>query len=184
MAQERQFKRRKGCATCDKIADGDKKLYDRINLSRAFIPGGESVRAIATDTGLSYESVYNHSKKHQAPSKSKLEQKIRNFEAKEKYNEIVAQGSERAVVQYTGHADARRELLQKGMEAFERGDMKMGMSHMVAMLGQEQKAEENAKDRSLEMMKMFNYFASGSGNSGDGSAADDDGEVVEGEVVG
>lgn len=176
------FNPRTGCATCDRIRTTDKHLLERINTSRAFVPGGESLRSIAADVGISYESVYNHSKKHQAPSKAKLDKRIKQFETKEKFKDIVTAGESKTVAVYAGHVEARREILDRGMKALAAGDLKMSMNAIVSLLAQEQKAEENAKDRSLELMKMFNYFASGSG----GGAADGptSPEPVEGEIIG
>lgn len=162
------FKPQSQCLVCKRIKGGDNKLLDRINHSRAFIPAAESLVAISKDIGISYVSLYNHTQKHQSPNKTQLAKRIRATETKQALKDITSTGEARAVTIYNGHVEARKDLLQKGMDALDKGDLKMTMQAVVALLGQEQKAEENAKDRSLEMMKMFNYFASGAA-SGTGS---------------
>jgi hypothetical protein len=154
------------CATCSRIKGGDDKLLDRINRSKQFVAGGEPLTAIAADIGISYESVYNHAKKHQAPTKAKFKRQIRAKETKDALQNIQTATTAKTVAIYSGQADMRRDLLIKAKEALDSGDLKMTMNAFVSLLGQEQKAEENAKDRGLEMMKMFNYFASGAAPSG------------------
>lgn len=167
------------CSICALIVGGDTDLEKRINRCRLFVPTGETLKSIYVDyaTKIGYKSLNNHAHKHQAPKKSVLAKRLKSAKVKEAFTEIVGADKERTVKIYSGQADARKELLQKGMDALDRGDLKMTMNAIVTLLGQEQKAEENAKDRSVAMMKMFNYFASG-------SSLLQPPEPVEGEVVG
>jgi hypothetical protein len=178
------FNKKADCGTCKLIKAGDKKLLDRINRSKEFVPGGESLAAIHRDYQgrLTYKSIYNHSKRHQAPNKRELERLIRNKETKDALKDIQTVETGRRVAVYSNQADMRHKLLQKAMEALESDDLKMTMNAVVGLLGQEQKAEEAAKDRNLELMKMFNYFASGSAPRVSNPAAHT--TVEEGEILG
>jgi hypothetical protein len=150
------------CLVCKAIVR-DPKLGRRISVSKMFIPGGESLLSISRDYEgvFIYKSLNNHAKKHQAPTKAKLEKKIKAFETKQAFQEIEAVDERKQLTAYTGQAEARKDILDRAMKALDAGDVKLTMSSIVALLGQEQKAEENAKDRGLKMMEMFNYFASG-----------------------
>lgn len=151
------------CTVCNAIK-ADPALGRRLSISKAYVASGESLLSILRDRpDITKKSIYNHVKKHQAPSKAKLEKKVKQFESKEAYKEIVAETEGRSVAVYTNHNDARRTLLERGLEALDSGDMKLTGSVMAQLLKQESDIEEKSKDRSLELMKMFNYFASGSG---------------------
>lgn len=171
------LKPRASCAICQLIT-ADPELERRINRSKKFIPGGESLLSIfrAYDGAFSQESLYNHTTRHQAPKPSVLKKQIKQFETKTALKDIEAVDDVRTVAVYAGQAEARTTILDKAMKALEAGDVKLTMSSIVALLGQEQKAEENAKDRGLKMMEMFNYFASGAG----GPARE---QPIEGELV-
>lgn len=156
------------CLVCQAVL-ADPKLGKRIELSRSFVPGGEGLTEIHKDYEgqFMYKSLANHAKKHQAPNKVKLEKRIKQFKAKEALSEIESVDDKKKVAIYTGQAEARKDILDRAMKALDDGDVKVTMASIVALLGQEQKAEENAKDRGLKMMEMFNYFASGAGNKPD-----------------
>lgn len=155
------------CKTCQRIKAGDKALLERINRSKEYIAGGEPLSVIARDESIRYAALINHAKKHQAPNKARLAKKQKQHESKEALKEIQAADTARTVTIFTGQAEMRRELLTKAQEMFDKGDIKMGMSHVVSLLGQEQKAEEAAKDRGLALMKMFNYWNAQGGNPED-----------------
>ncbi len=173
------------CSICKQLkgranAPANRELYKRINRCKRFLPGGEAMAEIARDIGVDVKAMANHVKKHQAPAERKLNEQIKAHETKEALREIQTEGSAKTVAVLSNQAEMRKELLQKGMEAFEKGDIKMGMSHIVTMLGQEQKAEEAAKDRGLEVMKMFKYFNAQAGNPEEYKKYTD---PIEGEVV-
>lgn len=178
------FKPRSNCATCEKIQAGDKRLFERINQSRAFVPGGESLRSIAADVGLTYESLFNHSKKHQAPNATKLAKRKKEFETKEAFKEIELTGERRKLSAYTNQRSARSELIDRLLEMADKGELKLTGNNLVSLLAQAQKEEEAAKDRNLELMKMFNYFASGTTTTGNGniprSADYEEAEIISG----
>lgn len=162
------FKPNNRCDTC-LLIQKDRKLLDRINRSKAFVAGGEPLTVIAADIGLSYESVYNHTKKHQAPSKAKLAKQVKQHETKEAFKEIQTTGDARRVAKlspYTSQGSARSELIDKLLEMADAGEIKLSGNNLVSLLAQAQKEEEAAKDRGLEIMKMVNYFASGAAPQG------------------
>lgn len=159
-----KLKIRAQCATC-KAVKADPELLRRISLCKRFVPGGEPLAAIERDYQLPHKGLYNHVAKHQAPNQAKLDKQIKQFETRQALKDIESGDEKRVVAVYAGQAEARKDILTKAMQALEDGDVKLTMSSIVALLGQEQKAEENAKDRGLKMMEMFNYFASGAGKS-------------------
>jgi hypothetical protein len=150
------------CLVC-KAVKADPALRRRIEQSKNFVAGGESLLSIHRDYDgkFLYKSLANHVKKHQAPKKSVLDRRVKQFKNKKALSEIMATDESKQLAVYTGHNEARKEILDKAMKALEAGDVKLTMNAIVSLLGQEQKAEEAAKDRGLKMMEMFNYFASG-----------------------
>lgn len=153
------------CKVCNVISAGDDKLKHRINVSGKWVPGGEYLKDIQADYvgQFSVDGLENHATKHQAPNKAKLEKQLKTFATNEAFKQIETVDEKKQIAAYTGQADARKDILDRAMKALDAGDVKLTMSSIVALLGQEQKAEENAKDRGLKMMEMFNYFASGAG---------------------
>lgn len=166
------LKARKGCKTCELIKAGDKSLEKRINNSKQWTRLGEPLTTIHADyeDKLTYLNLYNHAKKHQAPSEKALALK-RGQEKLRELNDEKALEIGKAI----SHHDARKELTALGVDKIKEGEIKMTAAAVVALLKQEMDIEEKAKDRTAEMMKMFNFYASGE--------AVHRGDVVEGEVV-
>lgn len=180
------FKPESNCKWCKRVK-ADKELFNRLNRSKEYVPSGEALSVIAKEIDPGgYRGLINHVKKHQAPKPSYLKRDTEARETKKALQDIKLAETKRQVGVLSNQAEMRKELLQKGMEAFEKGDIKMGMSHIVTMLGQEQKAEEAAKDRGLEVMKMFKYFNAQAGNPRDYAKYSEEPvqeEPIEGEVV-
>jgi hypothetical protein len=158
------LKPNKQCLVCQ-LVQADKKLERRINLSKQFVPGGEAIQEIWRDYADQVKnprSFYVHAKSHQAPNKIELEKRASAHATKNEYREIVteSQATEVSVVRH--YSEDLQELKQIGMEAVRSGDAKMTASVLAKLIDLEAKIEDKAKDRNLEMMKMFAYFASGS----------------------
>lgn len=167
------LKVRKGCKTCEMILAGDTKLEKRLNESRQWVQGGESITAIHEDykDKVGYLPMRNHAMKHQAPGKKQIlikqgRQKLKEIEEQKAYE----------VGKALSHHDARKQLTQLGMEQINEGQVKMTAAAVVQLLKQEMDIEEKAKDRTAELMKTFNYFASG-------EARVSPKNIVEGEIV-
>lgn len=174
------FKPKTGCHVCERVKAGDKKLFDRINLSKAFVPGGEALTAIAKDISISYESVYNHTQKHQAPSKAKLAKQIKAKETKEALKEIATQTDSKVLSVSRHFTEDIAELKAHAIEGIRSGDTKVSAAVYAKLIDIEAKLEEKAKDREFELMKMFNYWNAQGGNPQDYLEYTD---VEEGEIV-
>lgn len=153
------------CPVCQLIQAGDKKLKQRIDGSKKWVKGGESLRNIQrsyTQLGVSAfseKSIENHANKHQAPSKRQAEVASAKKVVKElEDSQIVAD------VRVARHFnDDLQELKAIGMEMVRTGDSKVSAAVLAKLIDIEVKIEEKAKDRSLELAKMVAHFASGAG---------------------
>lgn len=147
------------CLVC-RTVKREPKLGRRIELSKMFIPGGESLLAISRDYEGVFmaKSLYTHAHRHQAPTKAKLEKRIKQFETREAAKEIQTEVTLEKTKLYINHNEGRRSMLERGMEALEAGDMKMSAAVMAKLLKDESDIEEKSKDRSLELMKMVQHF--------------------------
>lgn len=152
---------RKSCKVCQTIAAGDTKLERRINSSRTWVPGGESLKNIARDYEGKFlpQSLYTHAKKHQAPNKRKLEA----VHAKIALQQIVEEQAITEVKQVRHYSDDLSELKAIGMELVRKGGTQVSAAVLAKLIDIEVKIEEKQKDRDFEMTKMVAYFASGAG---------------------
>lgn len=193
------------CHVCKLIVDNDKRLLERINHSKQFVAGGESLVSIHADYSnqFSYKSLFTHVHKHQAPNKKTLRKKVAAIESKQALAEITTAETKRKVNifrrdgfrdgyaelgpigAYEGNQTATRgQLIDKLLSMAMEGQIKWSGGNLVSLLAQEQKAEEAAKDREFELMKMVNHWIAQKGVPSDYLEHTNDtyeeGEVVEG----
>lgn len=144
----------KRCKVCQTIKS-DKKLLERIANSKAYIKGGESLRAISRDylDVFEYQSLYNHTKTHQGLSDEDLEDRLIQREARK-----IELAQVREAVQ---HKEIRDELLNIGMDGVREGEIKLNGNNVVQLLKQKADIEAKERDQELEMAKMIQDFASG-----------------------
>lgn len=157
----------KRCKTCDRIkaekAKGSEKFLNRLYNSKAYHKGGESLLAIARDVTnekpyngvvkTTYQSLIKHTKYHQALTEDDLINSKVVRAAKRKDNEIVKQ-----LVQ---HRDVRQEIMSKGLEQLETGELKLTAASVVTAANKEADLEMKEKDQQLKVMEMIAMFQSG-----------------------
>ena len=144
----------KRCKVCQTLKT-DKKLMERIYNSKAFIPGGESLRALSRDyvAQFEYQSLYNHAKTHQGLSEEDLDNKLMMREARE-----IEVAQLRKIVR---HQEMRDELLGLGMDGIRDDKIKLNSNNVIQLLKQKADIESKSKDRELDVAKMIQAFASG-----------------------
>ncbi len=147
------------CKVCKKIraeeAGGSTKLIKRIYNSRQFVKGGESLRAIARDyhKDFAYPSLYKHARQHQAATEEDLTAARLNRIHKESVNAHVDK--------LIRHQDVRQEIMSRGMEQIESGEIKLNANAVLSAANKEADIESKQKDQAIELMKMVQAFQSG-----------------------
>lgn len=173
------------CPVCKLIQTTMPQLEARLNRCSVYLPKGESMLNIYKDLGgigpreygtlaFSYNQLRTHTARHQAPNTHAIKDAIKRREIRaqanrlkdDQANAIVADAKARRIT-YRGHTTTRPELIQAVLDALAEGGVKLSGTNLVQLLGQEQKADERAKDRGLEMMKMVNFFAAGASTGSD-----------------
>lgn len=153
------------CPLCQLIEKGDTNLKKRINGSKKWVKGGESLIAIQrsyTSLGVSAfskKSIENHAEKHQSPSAKARE----TAEAKAIVKEMDGNTAVSDVRLARHFQDDLQELKAIGMEMVRTGDSKVSAAVLAKLIDIEVKIEEKAKDRQFEYEKMLAHFASGAG---------------------
>lgn len=157
----------KKCTTCNRIkaekAKGSEKFLNRLYNSRAYDKAGESLLAIAREVTneppyngtlkTTYQSLTKHCKFHQALTEDDLINSKIVRSAKRRDNEIVKE-----MVQ---HRDVRQEIMSKGMEQLESGELKLTAASVVTAANKEADLEMKEKDQQLKVMEMIAMFQSG-----------------------
>jgi hypothetical protein len=152
---------RKNCATCRQILQENKggygsKLAKRLYACKIYVKGGEPLLKIAEDYEgkVSYTSMRMHVKKHQNITEEILQNaKIQQL-AKEQVDDRV-----RKIIT---HGDLRQEILNVAGEMLEKGELKGITAHSALKAAKDTSdIEEKQKDRSVAVMKMITFFASG-----------------------
>lgn len=153
------FKLVKACRVCQTIKkEGGEKstLLKRIYGSTQWLPEGETMMAILRDYEgkFTYLSLFNHCKKHQAPSDSELaERRIQHLQKEIEVEKIRKSYS---------HADVRALILDAAGTKLEEGDTSLvKASSVTAAMKQQADIEEKSKDRQLDIIKMMAAFQSG-----------------------
>lgn len=151
------------CVTCKKALRSP-RLLDRIYNSSAFVPGGESLKIIAEDEKLSYSSLTNHVRKHQALTEEDL--------TKKQLNAITKKHKKLQIQRILDHEQARELIIEKGTDAIQRGEVQVKPEHVLQASKQQMEREERQKDRQLHMQEMIFAFASEEIKNEDDSATD------------
>lgn len=148
------LKIRKNCNVC-KALKKNQRLLNRIYKSKAYQPGGETLRSIADEHvgQFSYKQLWNHCKVHQGLSEDDI------------YNKALVRRSKQIEVEkmqrQLGHVEVRQELVDIGAEAIRSGEVKMTAGVTARLLKDQSDIEEKQKDRQIEIMKMIQSFQSG-----------------------
>lgn len=151
------FKHKNGCLTCNLIkqeSPKDPKASRMYKLIDMYHLKSQTLTAIHSSyPQITYLAIRNHALKHQNPSEKQL--------IKSREKEIVNDARYKEVSTYKHHNDNRKELIAKGMEALQSGDMRLTSTVLAQLLKQEADIEEKQKDRSFEVFKMMAKFQSG-----------------------
>lgn len=147
------------CKVCKKIraeeAAGSSKLIKRIYNSRQYVRGGESLKAIAKDYQkyFEYPSLYKHSRTHQAATEDDL--------TTARLNRIHKTTVNAQIDKLTRHGDVRQEIMSKGLDQIQTGEIKLTSQTVLAAANKEADIEAKQKDQAIELMKMVQAFQSG-----------------------
>ena len=145
------------CKTCRLIKNGDERLYERIMQCKEFMKGGESISAIHRDYDdqMQYLAMYNHIKKHQAPSAQQLV--VRRVDQLQKKQAGIE------VKKLITATESRQTLLDKLNDKLEQGqfDDKMTVKDLIAVLRDTDSAQAKKKDQAIDVMKMMMPHRSG-----------------------
>lgn len=144
----------KRCKVCNAVK-ADPKLLKRLYKSRAYVPGGESLRDIAREHlgQFTYDGLWNHCAKHQGVNEADLKDKRLHYTARVEEAKMLRQA--------ISHQDARQELVDIGLKEIRDGSVKMNASTVASLLKQQSDIEQKEKDRQLEVLKMVERFQSG-----------------------
>lgn len=144
----------KRCKVC-KAVKTNKQLLKRIYDSNYFLPHSkDSLRAIAADYDIfTYESILNHTKKHQF---------IDSQDYTEKMLEHVDKQAEKSAVRKAVQAkSAIQNIIDIGHERLESGDITVDTNQLLRASQIQMTAEAKTKDQELAAMEMIAFFASG-----------------------
>jgi len=65
------------------------------------------------------------------------------------------------VVKLIRHQDVRQEIMSRGMEQIESGEIKLNANAVLSAANKEADIESKQKDQAIELMKMVQAFQSG-----------------------
>lgn len=157
----------KKCTTCKRIkmekAEGRETLLNRLYHSRAYDRAGESISKIAREithqrpyNGVektTYQSLQKHVKFHQAINEDDLVEAKIARSVKRRDNVIIKE-----LVQ---HRDVRQEIMSKGLEQIQSGEVKLTAASVVTAANKEADIELREKDQKLKLMEMIAMYQSG-----------------------
>ncbi len=143
--------------------EGRETLLNRLYHSKAYDRAGEPLSKIAREITnqkpyngnwqTTYQSLQKHTKFHQALTEDQLvESKIART-VKRKDNQIIKE-----LVQ---HRDVRQEIMSKGMEQLETGELKLTAASVVTAANKEADLEMKEKDQKIQLMQMIAMYQSG-----------------------
>lgn len=155
------------CKTCKRIrmeqSQGRETFLKRLYASKAYVKDGEPLMRIAKAVThqkpfngvwkTTYQSLDKHTKFHQAITEEDLINSKIVRAAKRKDNAIV-----REMIQ---HRDVRQEIMAKGLEQLDTGELKLTSASVVAAANKEADIELRQKDQQLKLMEMVAMFQSG-----------------------
>ena len=155
------------CKTCALIREEKKrnseKFLTRLYNSKAYHRDGESLLSIAKEMTskepyngnwkTTYQSLTKHCKLHQGMTEDDIINSRIVNSAKRRDNAIVKE-----LVQ---HRDVRQEIMSKGLEQLETGELKLTSASVVAAANKEADIELKQKDQQLKLMEMVAMFQSG-----------------------
>ena len=158
------WKPHKSCKVCKTIKI-DEPLYTRIMESSQYMRGGEPLTTIAEDYKdfFTYQGLFNHCKKHQAPNGDQLA--VRRMAQVQKEHD--KQLYQRAVKTL----DARQELIDRMFSKLEDGefDDQMTVKDFLTAMRDSDNAAAKKKDQDIDILKAIMPSRSG--------------EVIRGEVI-
>lgn len=173
---------RKNCKICQAVKK-DPKLTARIYKSKFYMgKGAESLAKISQGTGLRYEALLSHCKKHQAISSDAL--------AEQQVQQIAKVEEKRLVLNAVRTTDARQDVIDKLMAELQVRDVnEMSARDVISLLLKATKDSDDVKakekDQELDIFKLM-----GSSRSGEVVEAEeyesfdpwDEADIEEGEV--
>jgi hypothetical protein len=157
------LKFRSNCKTCIAVK-ADKFLLKRIYESRAYVRGGEDLTKIAESMGLGYQSLYKHTKHHQAVTSEDLSQ--RQLEAVDKA------AKDNMVARVIRSADARQSIIQELYSVLDSDDFKglpaeKKVTLLLKALKDSDDVSAKSKDQNIDILKMMSAGRSGNVIEGD-----------------
>lgn len=176
----------KRCKVCKRCLD-DPSFMRRLFGSRAYVPGGESLKKIADDSGANYQGLIRHTAKHQGISESELKLRKARTSAKIQGRTLV-KGALKA-------EDARQTVLDQLAQILEdAGALELGKDitakDAIGLLLKATKDTDDVqakkKDQDIDVFRLMTQSRSGSpalpAESSD-EPFDPWAEAVEGEIV-
>lgn len=153
----KNWKPHKLCKVCNLIKEGDEKLFKRIMHCKQFENGGEPLTEIAREYEgkFTYQSLFLHCKKHQAPTADDLAgrrmQRVKEKVMVDQYKEAVTT------------RDKRNALVDKLYDKLESGDFddQMTVKDLLTALRDADNVEAKKKDQDLDILKMMMPYRSG-----------------------
>lgn len=148
----------KRCKVCAAVKS-NKQLLKRIYESNYFLPHSrDSLRQIASEyTTFTYESLLNHTKKHQF---------IDSQDYTEKMLEHVDKQAEKTAVRKAVQAkSAVQDIIDKGHERLESGEITVDTNQLLRASQIQMTADAKQKDQELATIEMVAHFLSGANSS-------------------
>lgn len=150
----------KRCKVCKVIHKeeiyGKATLAKRIYNSKAYVKGGEPLSELHRDyeDKFSYQSLYWHTKKHQAPTADQL--------ADSRLRIIDKEFHDKAAREQVKHQDLRQEIMEAAKQLLEEGKLE-GINANTALRAAKDASdiEQKEKDRGIKVMEMIAAFQSG-----------------------
>lgn len=147
----------KRCKICHLVRK-NKPLLERIYNSSYFVPHGrESLRMIAMDTGITYNSLKIHVNRHQFIDSTQYTEKMLEQADKD--------AEKKAVKRAVRAVDAVQTVIDKGMERLENGDITVDTNQLIRASQVKIAQEGKQKDQELATIEMVAHFLSGEGAS-------------------
>lgn len=152
------LKLKKNCAVCKEIQK-NKKLLNRIYNTSYYVKGAEdSLLRIAGDyKGIfSYDSLKNHSKKHQFLNASDYTQKMMRLQAQKAEAQVIAKNLEQLKPLAVWD-----KVIETGMNDLEAGVIEMKTADLLKAAKDKSDYEFKKSDQQLAIMATIAHFASG-----------------------
>lgn len=143
----------KRCTVC-KVVKINKQLLKRIYESSWYVPHStDSLKQISRDTGLGYQAIKIHTKKHQFIDSQDYTEKMLSYTDKR---------MERNAVQKAVKAvDAVQSIIEKGNKRLEDGEITVDTNQLLRASQIKMTHESRQKDQELATIEMVAHFLSG-----------------------